>query len=86
MLTPSTLDDVICVTPGICGELTLQRRRDRRRHGHRIGAGKLCGHLDGGEIDLRQGRDRQERIGDCADEQYPRHEQRSCDRAPNEKT
>src|SRR5882672_4499115 len=41
-------------------ELTLEWGRHRRRHRDRIGAGKLGRDLDGGEIDLWQGGDRQE--------------------------
>ena len=42
-------------------ELALQRRGHQRRHRVGAGAGKLRGHLDGGEVDLRQRRDRQPR-------------------------
>ena len=38
------------------------------------------GDLDGREIDLRQRRDRQQRIGDEADEENAGHQQRGADR------
>ncbi len=47
-------------------ELPLQRRGHRRRHHLRTGAGIEGRNLDGGIIDLRQGRNRQEAIGDDA--------------------
>ena len=40
--------------------------------------------LDGREVDLRQRRDRQARVGDQADEQDADHEQRGGDRAADE--
>ena len=43
-------------------------------------AGQRGGDLNGREIDLRQRRDRQQRIGDEADEQDARHQQRGADR------
>ena len=44
-------------------ELLLERRRDGRRHGLRIGARQLRGDLDRRVVDVRQRRDRQQRIG-----------------------
>ena len=45
-----------------------------------LAPGKRRGDLDGREVDLRQRRDRQQRIGDEADEQDARHQQRGADR------
>jgi hypothetical protein len=42
-------------------ELTLQRRRAGRRHGLGAGALQRCTHGYGRKINLRQGRNRQER-------------------------
>jgi hypothetical protein len=39
-------------------ELTLERGRDRRRHGLGTAAGKRRGHLHGRKVDLRQRRHR----------------------------
>ena len=61
-------------------ELPLQRLRHRGGHGLRAAAGQGGGDLDGREVDLRQRRDRQQRIGDEADEQDAGHQQRGADR------
>ena len=42
------------------GELLFERRRDRRRHRLRAGAGIAGGHRDRREIDVRQRRHRQQ--------------------------
>ena len=65
-------------------ELALQRRGDRGCHHFRTGAGIERLHLDGRVIDLRQGRERQEGIGDDAGQHDRRHQQRGRDRAQNE--
>src|SRR5262249_13953297 len=52
--------------------------------GFRARALKIGGDLNGGKIHLRQRRDRQERIGDQADEGERRHEQRGGDRPAGE--
>ena len=66
-------------------ELRLERLGDRGGHGVGTGAGELGGNLNGGEIDLRQRRDRQSRISDDADEQDADHQQRGGDGMPNER-
>ena len=65
-------------------ELSFQRLGYRGRHRFRASAGQAGGNLDGRKIDLRQRRDRQERVGNQADEQNASHQQRGCDRIPNE--
>ena len=62
---------------GDAGELLLERSRDRRRHDFGTGAGKTALTIDRGEIHLRQGRDRQLRIGDRARQRHRDHEQAS---------
>ncbi len=66
-------------------ELPLERLRHRGGHGLRAGAGQRGGDLDGREVDLRQRRDRQLRIGDEADEQDAGHQQRGADGIANER-
>ncbi len=66
-------------------ELALQRLRDRRGHGFRAAAGQRRRDLDGREVDLRQRRYRQQRIGDEADEQDAGHHQRGADRVADER-
>jgi hypothetical protein len=65
-------------------ELPFQRRRDRRSHHFRTGAGIERLHLDGRIVDLRQRRQRQERIGHHARQHDRRHQQRGADRTQNE--
>ena len=65
-------------------ELRLQRLGHSRGHSVGACAGQRCVDLDGGEIDLGQGRHRQLRIGDKADEQHTHHQQRGGDRQPDE--
>ena len=66
-------------------ELVFERLGDRARHRLGAGAGELGGHRDGGEIDARQRRDRQQRIGGDADQHEGRHQQRGGDRPADER-
>ena len=66
-------------------ELTLERLRHRGRHGFRACAGQGGCDLNGREIDLRQWRDRQQRVGDKADKQDAGHQQRGADGIANER-
>ncbi len=61
-------------------ELLLERRRDRRRHRVRAGAGIIDRHHDGRKIDVRQRRDRQQAVGADAEHQHAQHHQRGRDR------
>ena len=65
-------------------ELPLQRRGDRGGHHLRARAGIEGLHLDGRIIDLRQRRQRQEFVGDDADQQDREHQQRCRDRPLDE--
>ena len=65
---------------GDLAEPPLQRRRHRLRHGLGIGAGPAGADADGREVDRRHARDRQEVVGDRADQQQPDREQRGADR------
>ncbi len=65
-------------------ELPLERRGDRGGHGLRACALERGGDLNRGKVHLRQGRDRQKRIGDHAHECQRRHQQRGCDRPADE--
>ena len=64
------------VQAGHLPELHFQRRGDRGGHHLRTGAGIEGLHLDGRVIDLGQGGDRQEAVGDDADQQDRGHQQR----------
>ena len=72
------------VDAGDGGELVLQRRGDRRRHGVRIGAGQAGADLDGGEIDVGQFADRQAEIAEDAEDHQRRHDQRGHHRTLDE--
>ena len=63
---------------GICPKIAPERRRHQRRHHVGTCPGKLGG--DGGEIDLRQGGDRQPQIAEQAAEHDGDPEQRRRDR------
>jgi len=65
-------------------ELPLERLRHRGGHGFGAAAGQACGDLDGWEVDLRQRRHRQQRIGDEADKENAGHQQRGADGIANE--
>ena len=65
-------------------ELSLQGLRNRGGHRLRRGAGKLGADGDGREVDLRQRRDREQRIGDEADQQHRQHEEGRRDRPADE--
>ena len=75
---PSELTEVISVTPAISPEPAFERRRDRRRHGDGIGARPAGGDMDGRKVDRRQARDRQEVVGDEADQKQPDRQQAWC--------
>jgi hypothetical protein len=66
-------------------DLPLERLGDRGRH--RVGrrAGQAGADRNGGEVDLRQRRDRQQRIGDDACEQDRHHDQSGGDRMADER-
>ena len=68
------------VEAGHLAELALERRRDRRGHDLRAGAGIERLDADGRIVDLRQGRQRQEFVGDHADQHDRDHQQRGSDR------
>ncbi len=61
--------------PGDLRDLGLQRLRHRRRHSLRACAGKTAAHHDRGEIDTRQRRDWQQRIGGDPHQHQRRHHQ-----------
>ena len=65
-------------------ELALQRGGDQGLHGFRAGAGKLGGHLDGGEVDLRQRGDRQRAVAQGAGQQDRDRQQPGGDGAGDE--
>src|SRR5262249_27184771 len=65
-------------------ELPLERRGDRGGHGLGACALERGGDLNGGKIHLRQGSDRQKRIGGQGHECQGRHQPRGCDRPANE--
>ncbi len=81
---PSTLTEVIWVTPAICAKLRLERLRHRGRHDLGAAAGQLGVDLDGGEVDARERCHRQQRIGGDADQQEGSHHQRGGDRTSDE--
>ena len=64
-------------------KLALQRGGHGGGHHVGAGAGIEGEHLDGRVVDLRQGRDRQLRVGDDADQQDRGHQQRGRDRPQN---
>ncbi len=66
-------------------ELALQRRGHRRCHHVRTGARIQRDHLDRRVIDFRQGRQRQHPVGDDADQENRRHQQRGRHRTQDER-
>src|SRR4029453_12836726 len=66
-------------------QLALERRRHRRRHDVRVGAGVEGGHLDGRVVDLRQRRHRQLPVSERAGEQDGHHEQAGGHRPDDER-
>ena len=86
---------VICVEPSVAGrrhlgdpgdaaELALERRRHRRGHRLRAGAGQAGGDLNRRKLHLRQRRDRQERVAERAGQREGDGEQRRADRPVDE--
>jgi hypothetical protein len=73
------------VEPGELTELSLQGCRDRGGHHLGAGAGVEGQDLDGGVIDLGQGRDGQLEVGHHAHEEHPDGEQGGRDGAEDEK-
>ena len=65
-------------------DLPLERLRDRGGHRVRGSARQRRGDRDRRKVDLRQGRDRQLRVGDQADQQNGDHQQRRGDGAMDE--
>ena len=65
-------------------ELPLERRRHRRRHGVGARAGQARRDLDGGEVHVGQVAHRQQAIGDDAEDEDARHDQRGHDGPPDE--
>jgi hypothetical protein len=61
------------------GELHLERRGDRGRHGLRAGARQAGADRDGREIGIGQGGDGQQRVGRAAQHQQAHHQQRGGD-------
>ena len=72
------------IQAGDGGELLFERRRHRRGHRFRAGAGKAGGNLDGGKIDVRQIADGQIAIAENAEEKNGQHDQAGHDRPANE--
>src|SRR5207249_3328079 len=69
---------------GNASELAFERRRHGGGHGFGTGAGKRRADLEGGEIDLRQGRDREELVAQRSGQRDRRREQRRADRTVDE--
>ena len=66
------------------GELLLQRRGHRGRHGVRAGARIEGGDEDGGQVHVRQVAHRQFHVRHDAEEQQAGHDQRGHDRPADE--
>src|SRR5262249_4715641 len=64
-------------------ELTFERCSDQSGDRVGAGAGKLGRDLDGGEIDLRQRRDRQQRIAEDTAQRHGDPEKRGRERTPD---
>ena len=84
VVVPSPLDEVVCVTPGICANCRSSGWATDEAMVVGAGAGQLRRDLDGREVDRGQRRHRQAAIGDQADEQDADHDQRGADRVPDE--
>ncbi len=69
---------------GDASELALQGCCNGRGGGLRAGAGQLCLHIDGGELNLRQRRDGKQGVAHGAAQQQRQAQQRSRDRTANE--
>src|ERR1700722_18786433 len=74
----------LCRAAGDLHDLPFERPSDRGRHRVRGSAGQRSRYGDGGEVDLRQGRNRQRRERDQTDKKHRDHNQRGRDRAVNE--
>ena len=83
-LMPNELDEVIDSQRRDLPELALERRGHQCGDGVGVGARKLRGDLDGGEIDLRQRGDRQPPVAERAAQHHRDAEQRSRDRPVDE--
>src|SRR5262249_31372823 len=84
VVAPSALVDVSWVTPGICAGCRSSGAATEEAIVSALAPLEIGGDLDGGKIDLREGSNRQKRIGDDARECQRRHQQRGCDRPANE--
>jgi hypothetical protein len=58
---------------GDLGELPLERGRDGRCHGDRIGTRELRRYLDGRKVDLRKRRNREKWVSGQSDEKDADH-------------
>ena len=81
---PSELCDVISLTSAIWPKMSLERRRDRGRHGVGAGAGHVGLNRDDRKIDLRQRRNRQLRIAQESRKHDADRQQYRRDRSLNE--
>ena len=85
-VAPSELVDVICETPGICAIWRSSGWATDEAIVSGEAPGKLRADRDGREVDLRQRRDRQQRIGDRAGQQDRHHDQRRGDGMSDERS
>ena len=84
-VAPSELVEVICETPGICAICRSSGWATEEAMVSGDAPGRLALTWMVGKVDLRQRRDRQQRIGDEADEQDRRHHQRGGDGMADER-
>ena len=84
LVEPWVLVEVIRVSPAIVENCLFQRRRHRRGHGFRAGAGEAAHHQDGRKIDIGQITDRQQAIGKQAENDDRNRDQRRHDRPADE--
>ena len=83
-LVPSELCEVIVTSPGIWPNCRSSEAVISVSIVSRAGAGKLRGHLDGREVHLRQGGDRQRAIAERAGQQDRDRQQPGRDRSGDE--